>query len=208
MRADDPLQIPDKPVCGFGTGQNAIIWHRMPTVDWRCYDGAGESSLQSDHSCAFFNQALGLPNVVDHAAKDTVPCEIEHAGFEAHYESEAKNVPEAYKRDPNDPAFYCGQRYLIGMFLGNIGNSNAHSVAAYLKQSASGKADFVSKVKKLSCAYDDKKSESVTLSKDGTLTFYLSSALARSGNQFWVAAGLRKLFPEYKAWAAEHEPSI
>jgi hypothetical protein len=173
-------------------GENSRIdWHRDPILRWNCFDYA-ESPGTAEYSsfarnCDDLNQQLGTP---------AIACKMDHKSFDAHYALEAKK-PKNNDRDPSDPGNYCEQ--IMAEFGGRAALATA--TFAMMKKTPATKKELLSKVKQITCAYDEERGGTVEL--QGKNLIFFTNSKAGSG---WIYPSIQrgKQFPELEKYVAEY----
>ena len=172
-----------------GSGGN-VDFGRSPIVWWDCFDysklkGTAEYS-QFAKNCDQTNEALGVTSLT---------CTIDHKGFDDFYKLEAKKKV----KDRNDTFTPLECAHALGLFMGN--NAGSPPVTGTITRHAKIKAEFLAKVSTLTCVFDAKHRNTVSL--DGkTLTFHIAPG---DGDNGYIEKAMRRLFPEYnKVWESEH----
>lgn len=169
----------------------AIDFHRTPVLYWPCFDfaelpGTAEYSTFA-RNCDEVNEAF--------KGDASIACQIEHKGFDDHFAAQAK-VPRNADRDPSDPGNYCGM--IFGEFAGR------HAIVTNtlgMLAKPTVRAEFLAKVKSISCVYDDAKGGTAELA--GTdLRLYTS----KTADQGWVFPAIQRTraFPALEAFVQEY----
>lgn len=172
-----------------------IDYHRDPIVYWPCFDfaerpGSAEYSTFA-RDCDELAAAFG--------ADGAIACRIEHRGFDAHFAAHAA-IPRQRDRDGSDPGNACD------MILAELDGRHAGAANTLgMLTKPAVRAEFLAKVKTVTCAYDDQRGGTVELA--GTdLRFYTKQRVGEG----WVLDELLRTgaFPALDAYVQEYGACI
>jgi hypothetical protein len=172
-----------------------VDYHRDPILDWPCFEFAAPQNVNYQNSSIFAVDCKLLSDLFDGA----ISCKIDHPSFDAHFAAQAK-LAKASKRDDKDPGDYC--KAVIEVFMGN--SSLDHNTAKTFNRTKAARAELMSKVTSITCAYNEANAGTAKL-VGHSLVFYTNRNHLEG---HWVLDAVRKsrAFPELEKVIQEYGP--